>query len=115
MVKTEYDAEAVPRRPKSTGAVVPTIGTFRMMQTIVTNRTAMLSIKSTIGKGSKTGEFLQEKTHYLGFRMSDEDEESNSMESDPIPGFGNLQVDDKNANCGAQGKQAIRRTEYVFN
>lgn len=25
------------------------------------------------------------------------------MESDPIPAFGNLQVDDKNANCGAQG------------
>lgn len=35
--------------------------------------------------------------------MSDEDEESNSMEFDPIPAFGNLQVDDKNANCGAQG------------
>lgn len=55
------------------------------------------------------------KTHYLGFRMSDEDEESNSMESDPIPGFGNLQVDDKNANCGAQGKHAIRRIEYFLN
>ncbi len=37
-------------------------------------------------------------------RLSDEDDESNSMESDPIPAFGNLQVDDKNANCGAQGK-----------
>lgn len=36
-------------------------------------------------------------------RLSDEDDESNSMESDPIPAFGNLQVDDKNANCGAQG------------
>lgn len=35
--------------------------------------------------------------------MSDEDEESNSIENDPIPAFGNLQVDDKNANCGAQG------------
>lgn len=37
-------------------------------------------------------------------RLSDEDDESNSVESDPIPAFGNLQVDDKNANCGAQGK-----------
>lgn len=37
-------------------------------------------------------------------RMSDEDEESNSLENDPIPNFGNLNVDDKNANCGgAQG------------
>lgn len=40
-------------------------------------------------------------------RLSDEDDESNSMESDPIPAFGNLQVDDKNANCGAQGKILI--------
>lgn len=38
--------------------------------------------------------------------MSDEDEdESNSIESDPLSMFGNLQVnDDKNANCDAQGK-----------
>lgn len=36
--------------------------------------------------------------------MSEDEEESNSMESDPIPAFGNLQVvDDKNANCGDQG------------
>lgn len=39
--------------------------------------------------------------------MSDEDDESNSMESDPIPAFGNLQVDDKNANCGEQGGGAV--------
>lgn len=39
--------------------------------------------------------------------MSDEEEESVSMDSDPIPTFGNLQViDDKNANCGAQGGAA---------
>lgn len=43
-------------------------------------------------------------------RLSDEDDESNSMESDPIPVFGNLQVDDKNANCGAQGKIDVRST-----
>lgn len=36
--------------------------------------------------------------------MSEDEEESNSMESDPIPSFGNLHVvDDKNANCGDQG------------
>lgn len=36
--------------------------------------------------------------------MSDEDEETNSLENDPIAAaFGNLQVDDKNANGGAQG------------
>lgn len=34
-------------------------------------------------------------------RHSDEDE-STSMDNDPIPLFGNLNVDDKNANCGAQ-------------
>lgn len=41
--------------------------------------------------------------------MSDEEEEeSNSMDSDPIPMFNNLQViDDKNANCGAQGKMRL--------
>lgn len=49
--------------------------------------------------------YCEENTRYLCFRMSDEDEESNSIESDPIPGFGNIQVDDKNANCGAQGKR----------
>lgn len=38
-------------------------------------------------------------------RMSDEDEETNSLENDPIAvAFGNLQVDDKNANGGAHGK-----------
>lgn len=41
--------------------------------------------------------------------MSDEDDESNSMESDPLPAFGNLQVDDNNANCGAQGDGAVGR------
>lgn len=39
--------------------------------------------------------------------MSDEEDESVSMDSDPIPSFGNLEViDDKNANCGAQGGAA---------
>lgn len=107
MVKTEDDAEAAPQHPRSTGAAVPTIGTCRMIQ-IVTNRTAMLSIKWTIGKRATTGGmFTWYLAHFLRFRMSDEDEESNSLESDLIPGFGNLQVDDKNANCGAQGKYSI--------
>lgn len=41
--------------------------------------------------------------------MSDEDEEESvSMESDPIPLFGHLQlVDDKNANCEGQGGGAV--------
>lgn len=48
-------------------------------------------------------------------RMSDEDEESNSLENDPIPNFGNLNVDDNNANCGgaqggAVGNQQISNT-----
>ncbi|ETN63405.1 toys are us [Anopheles darlingi] len=34
-------------------------------------------------------------------KVSDEDDESNSMETDPLPGFGNLHVDERNANaCG---------------
>lgn len=41
-------------------------------------------------------------------RHSDE-EESTSMDNDPIPSFGNLNVDDKNANCGAQGGGAVGR------
>lgn len=41
--------------------------------------------------------------------MSEDEEESNSMESDPIPSFGNLHVvDDKNANCGDQGVFPMR-------
>lgn len=41
--------------------------------------------------------------------MSDEDEEESvSMESDPLPLFGNLQLaDDKNANCEGQGGGAV--------
>lgn len=40
--------------------------------------------------------------------VSDDEDESNSMDSDPIPLFGNLQViDDKNANCGEQGEQFV--------
>lgn len=36
-------------------------------------------------------------------RISDDEDESNSMENDIIGGFDNLNIDDKNANCGAQG------------
>ncbi|CAD7093629.1 unnamed protein product [Hermetia illucens] len=36
-------------------------------------------------------------------RISDDDDESNSMENDIICGLGNVNIDDKNANCGAQG------------
>lgn len=37
-------------------------------------------------------------------KTSDEDEESNSLENDPLPGFGNLRVDERNANgAGAKG------------
>lgn len=40
--------------------------------------------------------------------MSDEDEETNSLENDPIAtAFGNLQVDDKNANGGAHGRYTL--------
>lgn len=39
-------------------------------------------------------------------RISDEDEETNSME-DSILGLGNINIDDKNANCGAQGGGAV--------
>lgn len=40
--------------------------------------------------------------------MSDDEDEDNSMD-DPIPMFGNLQViDDRNANCGAQGMLGIK-------
>lgn len=37
-------------------------------------------------------------------RISDDDDESNSMENDIICGLGNVNIDDKNANCGAQGE-----------
>ena len=47
-------------------------------------------------------------------RISDDDEESNSLENDPLPSFGNLQVDDKNANCGAQGKNIIFFIATIF-
>lgn len=33
------------------------------------------------------------------FRISDEEDESNSLGSDPLPGFNNLGIDDKNANA----------------
>ncbi|XP_055906220.1 programmed cell death protein 2-like [Eupeodes corollae] len=36
-------------------------------------------------------------------RLSDDEDESNSMENDLICALDNLDVDDKNANCGAQG------------
>lgn len=37
---------------------------------------------------------------YENSKISDEDDESNSLENDPVPGFGNLRVDEKNANGG---------------
>lgn len=37
-------------------------------------------------------------------KVSDEDEESCSLEDSLRSGFGNLSVDDRNANKGAQGK-----------
>ncbi|XP_065084659.1 programmed cell death protein 2-like [Ochlerotatus camptorhynchus] len=37
---------------------------------------------------------------YENSKISDEDEESNSLENDPVPGFGNLRVDERNANGG---------------
>lgn len=45
-------------------------------------------------------------------RMSDEDDESNSFGSDPLPGFNNLGIDDRNANNGANaiaGAYAIEK------
>lgn len=44
-------------------------------------------------------------------RMSDEEEEeSNSIGSDPLPSFNNLGIDDKNANCGKDpGAYAVAR------
>lgn len=86
-----------------------------MIQIIATNRMAMLSIKLIIGKGRRLRKVWYWGNSHLRSRMSDEDEESNSMESDPIPGFGILQVDDKNANCGAQGKRAMKRRFHILN
>lgn len=40
---------------------------------------------------------------YENSKISDEDEESNSLENDPVPGFGNLRVDERNANGGGGG------------
>uniref|UniRef100_A0A336MIW4 CSON002202 protein n=1 Tax=Culicoides sonorensis TaxID=179676 RepID=A0A336MIW4_CULSO len=43
-------------------------------------------------------------------RMSDEDDESNSLGSDPlIPGFNNLGIDDRNANAALAGAYAIEK------
>jgi len=35
--------------------------------------------------------------------LSDDEDESNSLDNDNINGFGNLYIDDKNANLGAHG------------
>lgn len=37
---------------------------------------------------------------YDNSKISDEDEESNSLENDLVPGFGNMHVDERNANGG---------------
>lgn len=37
------------------------------------------------------------------YKVSDEDEESNSIDNDILPGLGNLRVDDRNANGGGRG------------
>lgn len=43
-------------------------------------------------------------------RMSDEEDESNSIGSDPLPSFNNLGIDDKNANLGKDpGAYAVAR------
>lgn len=43
-------------------------------------------------------------------RVSDEEDESNSIGSDPLPSFNNLGIDDKNANCGKDpGAYAVAR------
>uniref|UniRef100_A0AAG5CY89 Programmed cell death protein 2 C-terminal domain-containing protein n=1 Tax=Anopheles atroparvus TaxID=41427 RepID=A0AAG5CY89_ANOAO len=39
-------------------------------------------------------------------KVSDEDDESNSMEVEPIPGFENLRVDETNANAGGDGRSS---------
>lgn len=36
-------------------------------------------------------------------KISDEEEESNSLENDPVPGFGDLRVDERNANADGHG------------
>ncbi|XP_055642383.1 programmed cell death protein 2-like isoform X2 [Toxorhynchites rutilus septentrionalis] len=49
---------------------------------------------------------------YEPSRISDEDDESNSLENDPVPGFGKLRVDEKNAN-GAAAQDIIVDNPYA--
>uniref|UniRef100_A0A182NS95 Programmed cell death protein 2 C-terminal domain-containing protein n=1 Tax=Anopheles dirus TaxID=7168 RepID=A0A182NS95_9DIPT len=43
-------------------------------------------------------------------KVSDEDDESNSMEAEPIPGFENLRVDETNANARGDGRSGAGAT-----
>uniref|UniRef100_A0A182QKX3 Programmed cell death protein 2 C-terminal domain-containing protein n=1 Tax=Anopheles farauti TaxID=69004 RepID=A0A182QKX3_9DIPT len=43
-------------------------------------------------------------------KVSDEDDESNSMETEPIPGFENLRVDETNANSRGDGRSGVGAT-----
>lgn len=49
--------------------------------------------------GEETEEASNEENGNVISRMSDEEDESNSIGSDPIPGFYSLGIDDKNANA----------------
>lgn len=50
---------------------------------------------------------------YENSKISDEDEESNSLENDPVPGFGNLRVDERNANGGGGAKGGLIDNLYT--
>lgn len=67
----------------------------------------------TVNSNEENGNVISvENTQKCDNRMSDEDDESNSFGSDPLPGFNNLGIDDRNANNGAHaiaGAYAIEK------
>lgn len=64
-----------------------------------------MSISDTDDHDEENGNIINNENNN---KISDDDE-TNSIEYDPIPLFGNLQVDEKNANCGIQGEGAVGR------
>lgn len=73
----------------------------------------MFSLDTVNDRNEENGNVISvENTQKCDNRMSDEDDESNSFGSDPLPGFNNLGIDDRNANNGANalaGAYAIEK------
>lgn len=58
-------------------------------------------LSDDLNSNEENGNVINNLNNKCDNRMSDEDDESNSFGSDPLSGFANLGIDDKNANCNA--------------